>query len=61
MIAGELPGFLFVDHQDVDACQELLQRIERGVDPEEGPFETWAREEVALAPEDDMLFRSPEI
>lgn len=52
---------------DRDATQAEFNRlpplkkmlIERGVDPDKGPFMTYAREEEPLAPADDMLFNNP--
>ena len=52
---------------DSSAAKEALVRLpvlrkillERGVDPKMGPFETWGREEVPIAEEDDRLFEPP--
>jgi hypothetical protein len=45
---------------EIDRLPSLGRRcIERTVDPDAGPCETWVRDEVPLAQEDDRLFAPP--
>jgi hypothetical protein len=45
------------EFNNLPALEKVL--VERGMDPERGPFETWARSEVAIPEADDKLFEPP--